>query len=861
MPPGGGLRHGRIRAVAILISLASALAIAPGQTLAQDRFVEDVRVSRTGDRAEIMIRLGCQMRYQADTRIDAGAMIEVRVAPFDTCRQLGASTAIRSELYRPIGGQIAHLVDIEFESLGIGDSLLMLRFDRPVDYRVRQRGDLRTLQVIVELDAAAEFSATPLPESAPGAVSPVTAPESREDGPGQSRQPRDRQPLSVRVVEPETSADYMINLRSTRELADVASRPAIDHPEGLRLYVSQTEIDGVPWFRLRLGYFASEDEALAALEPLREAYPRAWVGRAEPAEIEAASAFRFAAGEEKLGVFVADEGTGAATTDGALSAPLPPERIAELEAAGRSAMLDEDYAAAVAAYSELARAPGEHRAAAVEFLGVAYERSGDLAQARAQYEQFLRDFAEDPEGSMRVEQRLAGVMMIDAMPAQSLRVTREEPARWDFATGVAQYYRRGDNQFDEDQPEVTTLSALFSDIDFSLRRFGSRFDSSTRITLSHMRDLLPDDVRSRGDQERISYAYSELAAADGAWSVRLGRQSLHNWGVLGRFDGAHFAYDWAAGRELHFTAGYPVESTRDSVETDRQFYGVAVELEELFGQWDLAAFLNTQTIDGVDARKAVGTELRYFDDRRSFTGLVDYDLDFGEVNTLLVLGTWRLANRLTLSALVDDRKSPILTTRNALIGQPVGTIEELLLVWTEEEVRQLAADRTAESRTVTLGLATPLAERFQLNFDATRSEITGTSASGGVASIPGTGAQTFYSASLVGTSLVRNGDVMILNLRVGESETFSTGVLTWDARFPVGARLRINPRVRFLVWEGLLDGRRRETVSPMLRLVMNTRSHYRIELEVGVDRQTRMDGLVEREASGRFVNFGYRANF
>ena len=64
-----------------------------------------------------------------------------------------------------------------------------------------------------------------------------------------------------------------------------------------------------------------------------------------------------------------------------------------------------------------------------------------------------------------------------------------------------------------------------------------------------------------------------------------------------------------------------------------------------------------------------------------------------------------------------------------------------------------------------------------------------------------------------------------------------------------------------LVWEGLLDNRRRETVSPTLRLLMNMRRHYRIEFEVGVDRQIREDGLAEQEASGRFINFGYRANF
>ena len=47
----------------------------------------------------------------------------------------------------------------------------------------------------------------------------------------------------------------------------------------------------------------------------------------------------------------------------------------------------------------------------------------------------------------------------------------------------------------------------------------------------------------------------------------------------------------------------------------------------------------------------------------------------------------------------------------------------------------------------------------------------------------------------------------------------------------------------------------------MLRFLMNTRNHYRIEFELGVDRQIRDDVIRETESNGKFLNFGYRANF
>jgi hypothetical protein len=199
--------------------------------------------------------------------------------------------------------------------------------------------------------------------------------------------------------------------------------------------------------------------------------------------------------------------------------------------------------------------------------------------------------------------------------------------------------------------------------------------------------------------------------------------------------------------------------------------------------------------------------------------------------------------------------------RNALIGQPVATIDELLLVWTEEEIRSLAVDRTADTDTITLGVARPLAERFQLNFDVTSAEIGPTVASGGVPEIPGTGAQVFYSTSLVGTGLFSSGDVNIINLRYGESDEFKSSYLTLDARFAIGRRIRINPRLRLAVWESLIDGRRKETVGPALRFLMNTRNHYRIELEVGTVEDMRTDLRGTSDASGKFFNLGYRASF
>jgi hypothetical protein len=98
-------------------------------------------------------------------------------------------------------------------------------------------------------------------------------------------------------------------------------------------------------------------------------------------------------------------------------------------------------------------------------------------------------------------------------------------------------------------------------------------------------------------------------------------------------------------------------------------------------------------------------------------------------------------------------------------------------------------------------------------------------------------------------------------VRYGESADFTLSQLTVDARFPIGRSIRINPRLRLAVWQDTASGRRRESLMPAFRLLLNARNRYRLELEVGDDQFTRTEGATDQKASGRFFNLGYRADF
>jgi tetratricopeptide (TPR) repeat protein len=838
--------------------LATALAAAvvgfvtPGAALAAGVFIENIQVSKRGDEATVTIDLACPMRFQSDVNTQAGVLIEIRVAPLDACRQVGVGEGIASEVYRPESGRLAHLTEIEYESLGLGDNLLIFHFDRPVSYRVAQRGDLRTveLRVLVGNDSVPQVTAVPAaPTPRPTQAAPRAAPPPTT--------PSDRAPIRSRVRAPFVVPDYVINLQSSREPVGSALVAGVSVKQGQHLYVSTTTIAGVTWYRLRLGFFAGEDEASAALTGLVASFPRAWIGRAEADEVQNAASLaveRGGVGTEGPKTEVA--GTSATSTTTVAGAALPPERLEELRAAARTALVAADYETAIRDYTRLLEEPGDHRAEARENLGIAREKNGQAARAAAEYRQFLADYPES-ETASRVRQRLNN--LVAGTPPERLRSEQAEARRWDVTTGLTQYYYRNVDRLDQDQPELTTFSGLLTDLDVIVRHRGESVNMLGRLSINDLHDMLGESKGGAGDRQRTSYAYYDIADAQNDWSVRVGRQSLHNWGVLGRFDGVHGTYQLADQRRLHVMMGYPVESTLDGLKTDRKFIGAAVDFDNVVGRWGFSPYVQSQQIDGMSDRQAIGVEARYFDDTRSLTTMLDYDTLYSKINTALVFGTWRLKNRIMLTGLYDERTS--LFTRNALIGQPVSAFDELLASYTEEQIRQIARDRTTTSRTTTFGMSMPLGERLQLNADVTTLDIGPSVDSAGVAALPGTGQQIYYSGTLVVSSLFGHRDVNVLNLRYGEAPDFTTTLLTWDTRVPIGKRLRINPRVRFGVWEGVQTGVRRETVTPSLRLLWNAPRRYRLELEFGRENIVRTSSAPELDSTDKFLNLGYRADF
>ena len=546
-----------------------------------------------------------------------------------------------------------------------------------------------------------------------------------------------------------------------------------------------------------------------------------------------------------------------------------PERVAARSQAtaddpmmreARAAFIKGDLDRAVALYTRLSEtAEMPLRADALEFLGVTRQRKGQLAHAKAIFDRYLQLYPQG-SGAGRVRQRLAAMA---APPAKSRRVAQAavpsgEQAQWDLYGSHSSYVRRNTVSLDQGE-DIENLSMWLADVDVVARRRGGRIDIMSRLTAGYREDFT--DVGRDRSGSTVSNAYVDIRDHERGMGVRVGRQSRSGGGVYGRFDGAWLSYDLRDSVTLNAVAGYPVLRSDRSFDGERRLVGVSGDFTLPNDRWNLTAFANHQTVGDVTDRQAVGGEFRYFRPGSNVYGLVDFDTLYSMLNAYMLSGSFTRDSGLGVHASLDFRRSPLLSTSNALIGQGATTIDELEQSFTEEELQALAEDNTANNASYSVGLTWPLSERLRFSADLSSSRLeTAARFSNLIGSQPVTETLSLR-AQIVAASLWRERDAWIAALNVSDSDTYRTGSLTLDSRLPITQHIRIRPALRLIHRENLLNGEDEWIVSPGLRARVRWQRRFVIEAEIRGDQSTRTTLIGDQKRSSWYVNLGYRADF
>jgi len=666
--------------------------------------------------------------------------------------------------------------------------------------------------------------------------------------------------MEVWAADAEKTARYGITMVSSLNPIRADELPDADLLKKYHIYTTQFTKGDQLWYRLRAGFFASYSEASSALNDIRGRYDDAWINKVSDSEYKLALANRIVSDEQAKPVVKQTEAK-------SVSPPINDEGE-RLIAAAREKLTGGDTAAALPllnkvltllqADADAGREPQLRQARlALELLGVTQERLGQVKTAMATYKSYLSRYKEGPDAD-RVRQRLAVLETATAPARKAMPEFKEKTRELEWSGSFSQFSSRDIRYLDGGGTDIS--SQLFNDLGISSRYQGEAVDIRTQFDTSYRYTFNADN--STDDQLRLSTLFADFNARNFDGSARIGRQSSSRGGVLGRFDGVSLSYRALPRWKYNLVAGYPVELSSTSVinETDRHFAGLRIDMGTFAKAWDISLFGIDQMISGITDRQAVGGELRYSNRKRSHLILLDYDTSYHVVNSILALSNWFLPSQTSINLVLDSRTVPVMATSNALIGRTETSIDELLAVMSEDEVRQLARDRTSRSYSATLGVSHPLSEKYQLNAEVSAYNQTDTKASGGVQAVSGGAMQYYYSVTMIGSSVFKQGDISILGIRYADTDVAKTSSVNLNVRYPLTNAWRIGPSL-VVDYRNSIFGVDQITTRPSVRIDYRWLSNISFDAQLSLLNISELGSNATGDTTDVFFELGYRVDF
>ncbi|MEQ1694217.1 MAG: tetratricopeptide repeat protein [Hyphomicrobiaceae bacterium] len=523
------------------------------------------------------------------------------------------------------------------------------------------------------------------------------------------------------------------------------------------------------------------------------------------------------------------------------------------------------------------------RQEAQELLGNARESRGQTAHARAEYQDYLRDYPAGP-GAVRVRARLTALESL-ATPATGgaaggtaevagtskvalgdknqgagkpgsgklagtgengtyLPRSAQAPAEWAFTQygSLSAFYNlnqggrgfietpRTNIGWDKENPYKTYQNSVLGNFDYDARFENAAYSGRMRISASNQHDF----IYGTTEETRVSALFFDAKIKDSGSSARIGRQTNTSGGVLGRFDGATAGYKFGNGIAINGVAGAPVERSSDvPFANDDYFYGVSTDLTWANKTFETSGYIIEQRKDGRVDRQSVGLDGRYVKDGGALFATAEYDIHFMELNSAVLSASQYFADQSTASVNLDYRRAPILLVSNALQGQGVFKLSDLLQRYSAAEVDRIALDRTAESVTGTVALSRPLNNWLQWNGDVTVNRLGGMPASGGMEAVESTGVDYFISSQLTASSLWREGDMATGGLRFADGYNTSRYLMEFGLSYPINQDWRVNPMLRLGYMQYKTDTRDEYQFLPSVRTSYSIFRDTMLELELG----------------------------
>ncbi len=824
-----------------------------GGAAAHAQAIDDVRLTSDGPDAVLQIRFNVRVQYQRHAPLEAADLIEVYFQLLGNdeilTRPIEETLTTRAQDPAP-GATVVYPVQS-----GLPVKKIIVRLGRKVDFRVRAGRSNQLLEIVM----------------------PGLAPHGAQAAPG---------PVAPPIVEHDR---YAITLQSVPLDQRASLRAVPARLQDYAVFGSQELHGGVPYYELVLGYFDSQAAAQKVLDSVAGEFPGATIfDVVQRKEANLQSTARNPPPPEPPPPPVAPESapppadaTSAAAAAAAALAAAPAtdldRQAAALMAQSRTALVSGRNDEAINTLNQLLLLPpNKFSQDAQELVGLARERAGDLGQARKEYELYLRLFPTG-DGATRVRQRLATL----APPEQAASVAAKPPEKREpqaSAGGTVSAYYYGGKQnvqtaflnvpLTVNQQTISNMaqSSLVTTADLNARYHTDSTDTRLIFRDSDQHSFIANTEPSLN---RMDAAYIDFRDQDHGLQVKMGRQSGVTGGLVGRFDGAVVSYDLMPKLRVEAVAGAPVAQDQ-FINANQRFEGLSMEAQNFAEHWGASGFVINQSADGVVDRRAVGGELRYFDEHMTLYSLVDYDVQFATLNAATLQGTYQLPDQTSLSLLLDDRKAPTLETSNGLLQFGCNSYAQYFAgqctnvnpPFTADALRTAALSTTADARQFALDVSRPLGKSWQVSGDLRLTSVGALPAVtlNGVnfPATPATGNVLSATVQASGSNLYSKRDVNVFSLTHLHSATLTGNQFAYsNLNGFLDNRLTVEPNIS-VYRETDTSGQRLSRLSPSLRSSYKVTRRASIEGTVALERSLNEGPTQNDTTNNLFYYLGMR---
>lgn len=501
--------------------------------------------------------------------------------------------------------------------------------------------------------------------------------------------------------------------------------------------------------------------------------------------------------------------------------------------------------------TERASDPGI-REEAQERLADSRFNNKQYAHAKAEYKRYLQLY---PQGKNREEvQRKLSVIMDGREDSGIDAPGSGEIWHKQFYGEISQFLEQEGYKFEEENFEHD-ISLITTDVNLRYETGNSDY-LFTGVIDSGYEFTLINDGEDRG---RVSSLYLQGEFQESSGRARVGRSYSNKGGVYGRYDGGELAIPLGPAYSINFISGFPVTSSYDETDTDTVFYGVNLDYGPWGDKWEFNTFYLYQEADGVKDREGVGGEVRYIDQVKTFLLLADYDVHHSEVGLALLTANFNIDNDTTITLSGEYRQSPFLTTSNALIGQDAYDLDELLLQYDEEEIRQFAKDRSVDSTSAHLGLYHIINDSFHVGFDCSWSKLGDSETSGGVEGFQGTDDEFYYLLQVTGLGLLLPDDIWTAKFHYSDTTYYDSYSPQLYSRFRIRDKVLFAPGVAFKYQDYKDEDLENVEVGPDVQIEYKLTSRVTLQFEGGYYWLFK-DGDTDEESDEYFFYLGYYFN-